>query len=126
MDPQSQALLQVLQESLGVIQQARAEQGWTAGAVALVLGLAIAGLGWMVRRLVLDVRELNGWRANVLQGQIETTTRALDASSSGMAKVGTELQENTTALRETTGAVHSLRDAIRLAPCGRQQMQPAG
>ena len=124
MDPQQQAFLDVLQNSVSVIESARTEQGWTAGAVALILVLAMLALGWMVRRLCSQVDELQRWRANVLQGQIESTIKALDVSADGLAGFGLKVQENTLAVNGNTQAVHALRDAIRAAPCGRD-LQPA-
>lgn len=120
MDSQTQALVQILEQSVRVVEQARTEQGWTAGAVALILLIAILGLAWMVRRLYFAVDELSKWRANILQGQIESTTRALASTSSGLDQFGRQLETNTGALRENTGAVHSLREVIAAAPCGRQ------
>ena len=124
MDPQQQAFVEVLQKSVNVIETAQVEQGWTAGAVAMILILAMLALGWMVRRLCLQVDELVRWRANVLQGQIESTVKALDVSADGLASFGQKVQENTLAVNGNTQAVHSLRDAIRAAPCGRD-LQPA-
>lgn len=119
MDPQQQAFLEVLQKSVSVIEAARTEQGWTAGAVALVLILAIMGLAWMVRRLVLQVDEFGRWRSQVLQGQVESTTKALEMSAAGIDRFGRRIDQNTSALHDNTVAVHSLRDAIRAQPCGR-------
>lgn len=119
MDPQQQAMMQFVEQAAQTIQQARSEQGWTAGAVALVLLACILGLGWMVRRLVHQVDEFGRWRNNVLQGQVEHTTKALEMSATGLDQFGHRLDANTLALRENTGAVRSLGDAIRKAPCGR-------
>jgi hypothetical protein len=118
MDPKSEAIVQVLQQSVAVIEQARTEQGWTAGAVALVLLVAIVGLGWMVRRLCLQVDEFNTWRNAVMQGQVETTTRALDSAATGMDKFGQRIDQAAQAVRENTAAVLAVKDAIREAPCG--------
>lgn len=118
MDMQQQAFLEVVQKSVSVIEAARTEQGWTAGAVALVLVLCILGLGWMVRRLCVQVDEFSKWRNQVLQGQVETTVRALELSTNGLQIFGQRFDANTAALHENTVAVHSLRDAIRSAPCG--------
>lgn len=119
MDPQQQAFIEVLQKSVSVIDSARTEQGWTAGAVALVLVLCILALGWMVRRLCIQVDELQMWRANVLQGQIESTVKALDLSSDGLTCFARKFDEHTAAIKDNTHAVHALRDAIRKAPCAR-------
>ena len=118
MDPQQQAFLSLLQQAAEVIQQARAEQGWTAGAVALVLTICILGLGWMIRRLWLQVDELSAWRTNLLQGQVQDTTRALTTSSAGLDRFGTRIEEAAEAVKHNTEAVHGLREAIRTAPCG--------
>lgn len=126
MTDESTALLQVLQQSVQVIEQARAEQGWTAGAVALVLLVCILGLGWMVRRLVHQVDEFGQWRQNVLQGQVEHTTKALEISASGLDQFGKRLDVNTSALRDNTAAVHGLREAIRDAPCGVRMLEGVG
>ena len=126
MEPQQQeALVQFVEQAAQTIQQARAEQGWTAGAVALVLLVCIIGLAWMVRRLVHQVDEFGRWRNNVLQGQVEHTTRALEMSATGLDQFGHRLDANTLALRENTGAVRSLGDAIRKAPCGRDLPESA-
>lgn len=119
MDSQQQAFVDVVQQAVQTIEQARTEQGWTAGAVALVLLFCIVGLAWMVRRLCLQVDEFGNWRQTVLQGQVENTTRALELSASGLDQFGHRLDANTSALRENTGAVRALGDAIRAAPCGR-------
>lgn len=119
MDPQQQAFIEVLQKSVSVIDSARTEQGWTAGAVALVLVLCILALGWMVRRLCVQVDELQLWRANVLQGQLESTVKALDLSADGLAIFGRKVEENTAAVNNNTQAIHAFRDAIKQAPCGR-------
>lgn len=118
MDPQSEALLQVLRQSVAVIEQARTEQGWTAGAVALVLVICIIGLAWMVRRLCVQVDEFGVWRNAVLQGQVESTTRALDATSTGLGRFGEQLEDATKAVQDNTRAVHGLREAVQAAPCG--------
>ena len=118
MDTQQQAYLELIRESAQVIQQARTEQGWTAGAVALVLVVAILGLAWLVRRLDFRVDELSQWRSNVLTTQVESTVRAMETCNAHVDAFGHRLDGNTNALRDNTTAVHSLRDAIRAAPCG--------
>jgi hypothetical protein len=111
MSPEQQAFLQVLQESVAVIQQARAEQGWTAGAVALVLVICVLGLGWMVRRLCVRTDKFEDWRQQVLTGQVETTTRALDAAAAGLDQTASVVAKN-------TDAVYTLTRVIEAAPCG--------
>lgn len=118
MDPQQQAFLSLLQQAAEVIQQARTEQGWTAGAVALVLVICILGLGWLVRRLSLQVDELSLWRTNLLQDQVQDTTRALTTSSAGLERFGARLDDAASAVKENTVAVHGLRETIQHAPCG--------
>lgn len=118
MDRQQQAFLEVLQQAVGVIQQARTEQGWTAGAVALILLFCILGLAWMVRRLCVQVDEMSRWRTNLLQGQVEETTRALTTASTEIEQFGGRIAENTFAVKDNTRAVCGLREAIQAAPCG--------
>lgn len=118
MDPQQTAILELLRQSADVINQARTEQGWTAGAVALVLVICIVGLAWMVRRLCIQVDEFAHWRHTILQHQVEDTTRALTAAATGMEEVGQRVDSAASAVKENTYAVHGLREAIQAAPCG--------
>lgn len=117
-------------------QHAHEAEGWTGEITVIVLGALGVGMGllfgWFVKAVQKQMtsqqahlEELQKWRAQVVEGQLETTTAALKDAASKSSSVTGKLAANTTAIENNTAALDRLKQAIHNAPCGEESRRAA-